>query len=877
MWNSYLNFGAPLAAENSCAAFYPGMLILALPMPFHRCYLIFLLIHLSLAAWGILRLARQCGVTGWAASLAAISYPFSGYVLFQIYNPIFLTSAAWLPWVIEALFSLVFQKDPQCQGSILDVAATDERSGFSQMVISLFGHNAAALRFGVLLALMVLGGDPQTAYHCVLLALVTWVATIIGAAKRRLGGDRSHSRLRTSISLGIPLAVVILTGFLLAAVQIIPTLAYTSVSERALLKSLTHDAAESAGQKAKDNHEGGSISALVNAAIARQRSHWHRVIYDFSTPAYRWIEFLWPNFGGRPLPFNTHWIAAIFPEGRWWTPSLYMGLFPFLLALSSLRFWSGKRNSASADLGWEGQTGRKARELNELYLQRIQVWFSWVSVFSLVAALGWYGPAGVWEALRGGAADQAAVTDVLPPVGGVYWLLTCILPGYRFFRYPSKWLVLTSLGFSMLSALALDRVDKRMMRRLVHVMMALLIAFIVLLVVFFVASPLWDYAQRNVPPDPVFGRFQAEQARWETLSGLAIVGGMIALWLGIIGRLPPRAWPVFIVGLTALDLAINNAWMIFPVNVPGEPLCLANRQPPRRFWRRWCDYPKGWLEPSSTRIKELHDWERETSAVRWGMVTGNVPLQSYGTFIPADYYVFLALLHEFMYRHGLTEPPPETLALLGALPVNHRHDLGAVESDPASSQAPNDQSRYCFFSHHYKELNSTGLAQSNVWQLTESVFFPDGRPRSFSEPLLVETARRFDSRLLRESCPRSEEMIATVDEEYCQTRKFQPGHVVVEAALTKPGIVVLAEQFLPGWRVRVLSEDHSHSRTTSPLRINRVMMGVALPPGKWEITWIYHDPGLAPGAAISGVAWLAVIALTWLRLVRHEQKRFPRR
>lgn len=875
LWNSYLNFGAPLAAENSCAAFYPGIAILALPLPFHVCYLLFLVIHLSFAAWGIVRLARQCGLTAQGASLAAISYPFSGYVIFQIYNPIFLISAAWLPWAVEAMLSLVLKNDGPRPRLIVDPVAKNKQKNSWQTVSSLLSRDMAVLRFGLFLALMVLGGDPQTAYHCVLLALVTWVATIIGAAKRRLGGDRSYSRLRASIGLGVPLALAILIGFLLAAVQIIPTLAYASVSERILLKSLVFDAASTNRQKAPQDRASASINTLADAAIARQRLHWQRVIYDFSTPAYRWIEFLWPNFGGRPLSFNTRWIAAIFPEGRWWTPSLYMGLFPFLLAVSSLRFCPGKRNSASGDLDWEGQKPGKPRELNEQYLERIRVWFSWVSVFSLVAALGWYGPAGIWQALWGGEGGQSGGTNVLPPVGGVYWFLTCVLPGYRFFRYPSKWLVFATLALSILGALALDRLHKRTMRRLVRTMTSLLIIFLLAFILFLLAWPLWDYAQRSVPPDPVFGAFEAQRAKWETLRGLAVLVALIALALGVTMRSSPRDWPMFIIGVTALDLAINQCWMIFAVDIRGDPPVVADAQPPRRFWQKWCDYPKEWLEPSPARIEELHAWERETSAVRWGMVTGNVPLQSYGTLIPADYYVFLAVLHEFMNRHGLAEPPAETLALLGAFPSDHGCTGGPTKRENVVKPLELDQSRYCFFSHHYIQQNSMGFPHLNIWQLIEFVFFPGQRPRGPSDPLVVEASGPIERGPPDEAYPDSRGPVTAMETEYCQLREFQPGRVVIEACVTKPGILVLGEQCLPGWRVRVVSQDRSTSWNTSPLRVNRIMMGVALPPGKWETTWTYRDSGLFLGAAISAMAWIAIICMTLLQVVRRWRSESP--
>ena len=870
LWNSYLNFGAPLAAENSCAAFYPGIAVLGLLVPFHTAYLIFLLVHLSLAAWGAARLVRKCGGTVQAASLAAISYPFSGYVLFQIYNPIFLISAAWLPWAIESLLEILLLRENSGQQSIVHNPTRSNRKSLPKTSISFLGRNTAAIRFGVFLALMVLGGDPQTAYHCVVLASATWIARMIGAVRRHIGGRTNCAPLTPVIGLAIPLGLAVVIAVLLAAIQIIPTLSYARLSERALLKSVADNSPIEARPYAVQNTTERTKETLASAAMKRERSQWSRVMYDFSTPAYRWIEFIWPNFGGRYLPFNTRWLAAVFPEGRWWTPSIYMGLLPFSLAVLNMRFWPDRRSSSTENLAPDCQNRRESP--CEQRVEKIRIWFSWVSAFSLLAALGWYGPAGMLEGLRGSETGHTNTVGILPPVGGIYWLLTYLLPGYQFFRYPSKWLVLATLGFSVLGAMAMDRIDSKIMRRLIRALMALFAAALCLLVIGLLVPQWWDYARGHVPPDPVFGSFAVERARWETLVGLASLAGLIAVGLGVVARSSPSWRPTLIILLTVLDLVIHNSWMVFSVNVHGDLQQIAGHQPPLRFWQKWCDYPREWMIPSSTRIQALHDWERQTSAVRWGLVTGYAPLESYGTLLPGDYYVFLAILHEFMNRHGLTNPPEETPRLLGAISNDDRQQH---QTKPGRSreQLSLDQPCYCFLSHNYEMIAFPCSSQPNVWQLTELVFFPDGRPRGPSEPLLVESSDSNVLGILGQSPLQGGETFPATGQESCHIHRFQPGHITIEAMVMKPAILVLAEQFLSGWRVRVQSQDHSTSWETSPLRVNRIMMGVALPPGEWQVTWSYRDPGLGLGAAISGMAWLTLIILAMVRAIRAIQCR----
>ncbi len=878
-WNPYLNYGTPLTAENSCAAFYPGIGILMLPIPFSAAYLAFLIVHLCLAGWGIWRLARRCGATPMAASLAMLSYPLSGYVLFQVYNPIFLISAAWLPWAIEALFDTFFGDRRFPGQSTDDDHGASVNTNLPRFCFLDVSQARSAARLGIFLALMILGGDPQTAYHCVLLAFATWVILTFNALVRRSRGERNRQRLTCAIRLGVPLIGATMLTFLLAAIQIIPTWSYTQLSERALLKCAASECGNHLAQRQNDKFaQGTAQNTLAETACTRQTSLWRRVIYDFSTPAYRWVEFVWPEFGGRPMPWNTRWMGAILSEDRWWTPSLYLGLLPFLLALLTMRFWPARRLSPSVGSSAKYYESPQP-DLPDGSCEPLRIWFSWVIVFSLVAALGWYGPAGFYGELRRWITGHPGDSTVLPPIGGLYWLLTQVLPGYEFFRYPSKWLVLTVVGLSVLASLGVDCLDTKYLRRLRSLSAVILIVATCFLFIAFFAYHWWDYASQHVPIEPVFGSFEPNKARWETITGLATLVCLAFTWLYLLKRLPSYRLPIVILFLTGLDLVLHNHWMIFPVHVGSETEMPSHFRPPLRFWQRWCDYPQEWKAPSPARVQELFDWERETSAVRWGMVTGRVPLESYGTLVPGDYYVFLAVLHEYMNRHKLKAPPRETLALLGALPTDPIRDLSQQKTTNPSDSTSSPESRYCFLTHNATKFPAELSAEMDIWQKTEWTFFPNGRPRGPSDACVAESIERSAAAILEQIQPEAAKPQATMAKETCHLESFQPGKVVVNACLQEPGIIVLREQFMPGWNVHVVSLDCATSWNTIPLRINQIMMGVALPPGTWQLIWTYCDPGFYLGFAISAAAWLGIIltvALTYLMRVRHSFSRQTR-
>ena len=53
--------------------------------------------------------------------------------------------------------------------------------------------------------------------------------------------------------------------------------------------------------------------------------------------------------------------------------------------------------------------------------------------------------------------DPAGPWLVGSPFGGLYWLMTVLLPGYVYFRYPAKLLVIAALALSMLAVRGWDR------------------------------------------------------------------------------------------------------------------------------------------------------------------------------------------------------------------------------------------------------------------------------------------------------------------------------------------------------------------------------------------------------------------------------------
>ena len=285
-------------------------------------------------------------------------------------------------------------------------------------------------------------------------------------------------------------------------------------------------------------------SQVVYWEVPSPSTH-HQHIYQFSVGPWRLSELVWPNFSGRTFPTHRRWTQAIPAEGRIWSPSLYMGLLPLLLAVGSFRLWS-----AGAP----------------------QLWMSWTVLLAALGALGWYGLGWLIHELRCGLAG-AAHDDVLlgQPVGGLYWLMVTVLPGYAYFRYPAKLLVVAALGASVLAAIGWDRTFSNRPVRLRRVVAILAGISIAASIVALVVRPFWESWMQGVLADSYFGPLDFTGSKNDLLASTIhamLLCGLLWWVLGRIGGTNNFRWAGVALFITALDLAVANGWMV--ISAPQE-------------------------------------------------------------------------------------------------------------------------------------------------------------------------------------------------------------------------------------------------------------------------------------------------------------------
>jgi hypothetical protein len=250
LWNPWLGMGAPLLANYQSALLYPpNWLLLATDVAWGQTLLV--LLHLIWAGFGMALLARSLGLGPFAQAISGIAYAMSGYLVARSGFLSINAAAAWLPWILVAAEGLV-------------------RSPRSRSVAFL----------GLALGLQWLSGHAQIAWYTLIL-LVAWVAY----------RARFHSSSTRRAILALAAAGAL--AFAIAAAQLIPTLEYASVSNRA---------------------------GDLDPEFALTYSFW----------PWRALGLVAPDLFGNPST------ADYWGYGNFWEDAIYVGVLPLLLAIGAL-------------------------------------------------------------------------------------------------------------------------------------------------------------------------------------------------------------------------------------------------------------------------------------------------------------------------------------------------------------------------------------------------------------------------------------------------------------------------------------------------------------------------------------------------------------
>jgi hypothetical protein len=582
--------GIAMCADPTASIWYPGKLVFALPLDFAVNCKLYVLGHVALCAIAAYWLARRwCGSRS-SAAVAALSYACGGSVVFQHANIVYLVGAAWLP-VAAGLVDDIFRS---------------QRLG-------------SAIWLAVVLALMVLGGDPQMAYHALL--LVTVYTVVLFSSRLPATELQRSARRGAVVGGGLAIAVAAL-AFSLAAIQILPSAQATRDSDRAQYDQ-PRNLYESASHLLSQVHSKPAVERLqdVRAGLfspPSADSH-HALAYDYSVAPWRLVEFIWPNIGGRMFPAHRRWFSLLSEESRIWTPTLYMGLLPLVLALGVCRL-------RSEDL-------------------RIR-WLSWTALVFVLGSLGTFGIG--WLVRHALAFTTGTTSPIGDGVGGVYWLFVVLLPKYVLFRYPAKLTIVAALCISQLAAVGWDRVLAAPPKRLIRLLTILGVLSGTSALGALIAALFIVLGARS--SDPVFGPFDSRGAWTDIVTALSHTSAvsLASAWLLTRSTLGWTRWLLLL--LCAAELALANHWLVptAPTELWRQPSPIAaaidGHGPRPQLFRTKLPWPEEFgTTISPRRLEELVVWERATLAGRYGLLDGVCVINSQVGIMPARHR---QLLHE---------------------------------------------------------------------------------------------------------------------------------------------------------------------------------------------------------------------------------------
>jgi hypothetical protein len=651
LWDPWQNAGMPLLGMPMSAVFYPGKILYAI-LDYPWATRLYAIAHVVIAWAGMFALARAWRLSSTAASLSAMAYAFGAPVLFQYCNVIYLVGAAWVPWGFLALEWLLHQK-----------------------------RRAGLLGLAIVLALQVLGGDPEAAYLTVLcgggyalvlappasawparvfrmlgklwvaaLGILIWVAAVALAAYAVpkvsvpswlppgwvfmvvlwggigawvLAHWRWQARAARLGPMLAALAGACALAVLLTAVQLLPTLEYSGKSHRA--------------------------ADLVTMDI-----------YYFSVEPWRFAELLWPSPFGITGAENHSFFQALPRIGNHalWTPSLYLGGLTLALALGGARSRDGDsppwRIWMLAVVG-VAVVASCGRFLGPLW------WLRWVR--GVPGVLGPADPSGFVLRSDGLLVDGS---------GSPYGLLATVLPGFGLFRYPGKLMTFLALAVAGLAGRGWDHAALGRTRWPARWCAWGLAATALAGLVTTVAQP-WIMATLTprLIPDTAYGPIDLPAALDLTRRALIHGGVVLALGLGLLRLAPgqPRLAGVLAMVVLALDLGIASGRLIWtaPQSVFKEASRLAQliadaerdkpSPGPFRIHRMALWQPEGFTKhPSPDRFAELIRWERNTLQPSHGLPMGFQYCLTQGVLELFDYLLF--------FRHQELKLSPEGASFL---------------------------------------------------------------------------------------------------------------------------------------------------------------------------------------------------------------------
>jgi hypothetical protein len=910
LWEPEENAGMPLLGNPTAAVLYPGKLIYRI-LPYPLAARVYVIAHTLLAFAGMVVLARAFGIGRAGGVIAGLSYAFAAPILCQYCNIIYLVGAAWVPWAFLAIDAWLRR-----------------------------GSRSAIAGLGAVLALQVLGGDPQAAY----------IEGLCGGAYAILLGRRAGERppmpawmkavflLLVLVALGVWVGVTLDLAHRLPPLRgrkdpPIPTFVWNKYlpltvaglwasAGMALLFAWSrgNEWASRLGKRLAGLAGAALLAGLLSGAqllpvlefsglTGRAADEGTHDIYPFSVEPCRVAEFLWPYFFGSIDQGNRSWLALVPPKSphRLWVPSLYAGGLTLALALSCL----GARGGPA----WRG-------------------WIVGIAGVTLLAAIGEHaGP--LWVARNFDSMTPFVGThdpletnairldgQLRDGDGSFYYLLSAAIPGFQQFRYPSKLLTFTVLALALLAGHGWDRVASGSRR-------GLWIASGVLL-----GLSLGAAAGLLAARGPIVARFtRAElstgfgpfepRGAWTDMFLGTVQGGATyaaAIVAALLARRRPGTAAACVIVAVAIDLALANSRLVVTAEqaefdrVPRALEIIAEAEKadpapgPYRIHRTPVWSPESWRrQPSRDRVNDFLRWERDTIQPKYAIPYGVRYTYTMGVAELYDYEFFfgpftIPTTPEMARRLGL-EPGERPVYvprrafdlwntryfILPGYPVwthSERGILSLVNNTvrvyprpDAFDGADGNDRQLEWWRNEDMQIVRNPNAMPRAWVVHEARFLVPivgkertPRARPMEEMLYAgdgiwqdQDRTAYDPRSLawiESDAPNSLVKYragrVTLPSEAVTVREVSPVRTELDVTLERPGFVILADAFYPGWTLTV------DGKAAPILRANRMMRGAALDAGRHTLVYEYWPRSFLVGLVLSAIGLLGLAgSLVW--------------
>ncbi len=450
--------------------------------------------------------------------------------------------------------------------------------------------------------------------------------------------------------------------------------------------------------------------------------------------------------------------------------------------------------------------------------------------------------------------------------------LISYLPGMSFFRYPSKFLILVSLAFSLLAGWGFHELSTHTFgfRRLGQILIGLLCLLALgFACTWFMRAPLALMLANRAGEQIVWGQELVNVLLLQQGRQLLCVVLLLSITI-FSGRLKNRPYLLacLLLGFAGLDLLANGSrtvWLTSPeimrVSSPVEQF-LSQRQLQHRPQERYlvANHYEGIPETFRSDLNSMvyfrpSLYKALTLSENFGMVHGF--RQAYG-FWPAQ-----SQLSSLFYQIYAQSPDTQALRIslesLSAVRYLLLNNPGKASLAPYLNKQDYQQLKYFSELNTYIFENRNWLPRARFVYQSAALKDIDQIPQTFASPetygfKLKEQVLLLDDQALQQARALVPAQEAKMKRWTLPQITSETNHALELAFKTNTsGYLVLADQYIPGWTA------YDNGREVPILRANFFHRALRVGPGQHQIRFVYQPPGFKAGSLITFAA-----AAVWL-------------